>query len=55
MNIEDFKKETNSKFKLYREEYVKKLEGVLPIGSKRKSRMIETNEAPISDINQRFK
>lgn len=54
MNIEDFKKETNSKFKLYKDEYIKKLEGVLPIGSKRKSKAFESGDILNADINLQF-
>lgn len=55
MNIEDFKKETNSKFKQYREEYIKKLEGVLPGPGKRKSRNMQNADLISGDINQKFK
>ena len=54
MNIEEFKKETNSRFKFYRDEYIKKLEGVLPL-RRRNSRKVDSIDLINNDINYKFK
>ena len=57
--MEDFRRETNGKLKQYRDEYIKRLETVLPAGRNRKSRNSMTSDnfprQSISAIDSKFK